>query len=150
MTLTIAQATLSELDDLSSMFDEYRRFYRQSSDLEATKNFLAERIKSNESIAFIAYLNNQPVGFIHLYPTYSSVHLKRIWVLNDLYVNTSSRRKGVGFELIDAAIELAKKTDALCIKVSTAQSNFTAQQVYAAKGFRRDYQFFHYILPLMD
>ncbi|MCO7225682.1 GNAT family N-acetyltransferase [Pleionea sp. CnH1-48] len=147
--LVIRQATLDDIDDLAAMFNEYRQFYRQPDNLEQSKTFLQQRLEAEESIAFIASHQQQPSGFVHLYPTYSSVHLKKIWILNDLYVRSTARRKGVGFGLLDAAKTMAKETGALCLKASSAQNNFTSQQVYEAKGYQRDRQFFHYVLPLM-
>ena len=149
MTVTITRTKPEDIDVLSTMFDEYRRFYKQPSDIEACREFLSERIKTNQSVAYIAYLEERPAGFVHLYPTFSSIYLKRIWILNDLFVHSTARRQGVGFGLIDAAKKLALETNALCIKASTGQSNFAAQQVYESKDFRRDYQFFHYVMPFI-
>jgi GNAT superfamily N-acetyltransferase len=148
--LTIHQALLEDLDELAAMFNEYRQFYRQADNLEACKSFLRERLEKQQSVAFIARLNGQPAGFIHLYPGFSSVHLKPLWTMNDLYVRSFARRKGVGFALLDKAKDMAIESGAIVIKLSTEQRNLAAQQVYQAKGYRRDQTFYHYTLPLMN
>lgn len=147
--LNIQQATFDDLDELAAMFNEYRQFYRQASDVERCKLFLQQRLERQESIAFIAWLQDKAAGFIHLYPGYSSVHLKPIWTMNDLYVRSFARRKGVGFALLDKAKEMAIDSGAIVIKLSTEQRNLAAQQVYQAKGYRRDQTFYHYTLPLV-
>ncbi|MFT5243917.1 MAG: hypothetical protein ACI8QQ_001850, partial [Psychroserpens sp.] len=42
--MTITQAKLKNLDDLAALFDGYRTFYKQDSNLEATKRFLKQRM----------------------------------------------------------------------------------------------------------
>jgi len=146
--LSIRQATLDDLDILAAMFNEYRQFYKQPDDQEKGRAFLQERFEKEESVAFIALIDKEPAGFIHLYPGYSSVFLQRIWTMNDLYVRSFARRQGVGFALLDAAKQLAEETHARFVKLSTEQRNIAAQQVYEAKGYRRDRTFYHYSLPI--
>ena len=144
----VTRVTLDDIDVFSAMFNEYRQFYQQKSDFQSGKNFIKERLTNDESVAFIAWINNQAAGFVQLYPSYSSVYLKKVWILNDLYVRSFARRQGVGFALLDAGKELAKNSNSLFIKVATGQSNFTAQQVYESKGYVRDKSFYHYRLHL--
>ncbi len=79
---------------LSELFDQYRRFYQQASDLSAAR-VLAERLKNDDSVIFMAKDKALVIGFIQLYLTFSSVAMKTIWILNDLYVDEAYRRKGV-------------------------------------------------------
>ncbi len=146
--LKIYKATLDDIDVLADMFNEYRQFYKQPADVSACQTFLRQRFERDQSLAFIATLDAQPVGFIHLYPGFSSVYMKPIWTMNDLYVRSIARRKGVGFALLDAAKAMALESGAILVKLSTEQRNIAAQKVYEAKGYRRDTTFYHYILPL--
>lgn len=41
---------------------------------------------NEESIVFMAFDDNEAIGFVHLYPSFSSVSMKQTWVLNDFYV----------------------------------------------------------------
>ncbi|WMS89191.1 GNAT family N-acetyltransferase [Pleionea litopenaei] len=146
----VHRATLNDIEILAPMFSEYRQFYRQPADIDACAQFLSERFKHEESLAFIATINHQAVGFIHLYPGFSSVYLKPIWTMNDLFVRSIARRKGVGFALLDAAKKMALDSGAILLKLSTEQRNMAAQKVYESKGYRRDNTFHHYILPLKE
>ena len=49
------------------------------------------------------------IGFTQLYPSFSSLSLKSVWILNDLYVYEEYRKQGVGKMLLDAAKEFALK-----------------------------------------
>ncbi|NVJ50586.1 MAG: GNAT family N-acetyltransferase [Gammaproteobacteria bacterium] len=146
----VSQAQVDDLDDLAPMFNEYRQFYRQADDIAACRAFLQARMEAQESLAFIARIDAQAVGFIHLYPGFSSVYLKPIWTMNDLYVRSIARRKGVGFALLDSAKKMAIDSGAIVVKLSTEQRNMAAQKVYESKGYRRDNTFYHYVLPLKD
>ena len=79
----------------SRTFDLYRLFYGQESNLEGAKEFLKERLVNEESVVFIAFDENNPIGFVQLYPSFSSVSMERSWVLNDLYVKETARTKRV-------------------------------------------------------
>jgi hypothetical protein len=94
-TITVRQAVLSDLEALAPLFDSYRQFYGRASDLSAATAFLSARFNHNESVLFIAHEGDKTVGFTQLYPSFSSVSMARILVLNDLFVDEHARRKGV-------------------------------------------------------
>jgi ribosomal protein S18 acetylase RimI-like enzyme len=147
--ITIRQAAASDIDTLASLFDSYRQFYGRESDIRAAREFLLARFNHGESVVFIAHDANVPIGFAQLYPSFSSVSLARTFVLNDLFVHESSRRKGVASLLLAAAVEFGKSSAAARLSLSTAISNDTAQALYQSAGWRRDEQFFvyHYAIP---
>ncbi|MBF6650778.1 GNAT family N-acetyltransferase [Methylobacter sp. BlB1] len=147
--ITIHQAAASDIDALAPLFDSYRQFYGRESDIRAAREFLLARFNHGESAVFIAHDANVPIGFAQLYPSFSSVSLARTFVLNDLFVRESSRRKGVASLLLAAAVEFGKSLAAARLSLSTAISNDTAQALYQSAGWRRDEQFFvyHYAIP---
>lgn len=142
--MSIQKATLNELDFLTELFDSYRVFYKQESDFEGAKVFLKERLVNEDSVVFIAYDEGNPVGFVQLYPTFSSVSMKRSWVLNDLYVNASARKKGFGEKLIKKTIEFAEETGAKGLSLETGYDNVTAQSLYEKIGFKKESNYFYY------
>jgi ribosomal protein S18 acetylase RimI-like enzyme len=142
--VSIRKATIDELDSLTELFDSYRVFYQQESDSEGAKSFLKERLLNGDSVVFIAYEEENGVGFVQLYPTFSSVSMKRSWVLNDLYVNASARKKGFGEKLIQTAIEYAEETGAKGLLLETGQENVTAQRLYEKIGFKKESNYFYY------
>lgn len=142
--MSIRKATINELDSLTELFDSYRVFYQQESDIQGAKSFIKERLLNEDSVVFIAYDEGNEVGFVQLYPTFSSVSMKQSWVLNDLYVNASARKKGFGEKLIQKAIEFAEETGAKGLALETGQENVTAQRLYEKIGFKKESNYFYY------
>jgi len=147
--ITVRQAVLSDLDALVPLFDGYRQFYGRASDFPAAREFLLARFNHGESALFIAHEGDTSVGFTQLYPSFSSVSLARVFVLNDLFVHAQARRKGVASKLMSAATDFAKSLGAVRVSLSTATSNETAQALYQSAGWKRDEQFFvyHFAIP---
>ena len=133
--MTIKRATLNELDSLTELFDLYRLFYEQESSIEGAREFLKERLINKESVVFIAFDENNPIGFVQLYPSFSSVSMERSWVLNDLYVKEIARKKGLAEKLIKKAINYAEETGAKGILLETGKENLPAQRLYERIGF---------------
>ena len=138
------RAGLDDLDALVPLFDGYRQFYRQPSDPDGARAFLAERMKRGESVIFLAIVDGAAVGFTQLYPLFSSVSLKRLWLLNDLFVAPAGRRAGVGRALLDRAERWARETAAKGLTLSTEVTNATAQRLYESCGWTKDAEFVHY------
>ncbi len=148
-TITVRQAALSDIDALVPLFDSYRQFYGRPADSNAAREFLSARLDQSESVVFIAHDSDSPVGFCQLYPSFLSVSLARIFILNDLFVHEQGRRKGVGSLLMAAAVQYAKTMNAVRLSLSTGIINNTAQALYQAAGWKRDEQFLYYqfIIP---
>lgn len=147
----IRKATIEDLDQLTIMFDKYLVFYKRPSNLKNQKSFLKERIENNEAIIYIAFddeINDKAVGFTLIYPTFSSLLLNKILILNDLYVDPSTRKSGVGEKLINQTVELARELGVTLIRLRTAKNNVIAQSLYLKTGFIRDKFSYTYDLNL--
>jgi GNAT superfamily N-acetyltransferase len=145
--ITIVRAGRKDLDDLAPLFDLYRQFYGQRSDLTAARRFLEDRIESEEAVVYLAYTNpGEPAGFTQLYPSFSSVSLKPLWILNDLYVRSDVRRGGVGRALLERARQHAVETGAKGLVLTTGVGNKPAQTLYESCGWLREDEFFQYHL----
>ncbi|MBT2622779.1 GNAT family N-acetyltransferase [Chryseobacterium sp. ISL-6] len=129
------KATTEDLPQLSELFDQYRVFYHKESDIPSAEKFLKERIEYKESELFVAETEGKLVGFVQLYPLFSSTRMKRYWILNDLYVNDSYRGKGYSKELIEEAKELCKSSGASGVLLETGKSNDIGNQLYPSCGF---------------
>jgi len=146
--INVRQAVLSDIEVIAPLFDGYRQFYGRPSDITAAHEFLLARLNHGDSVLFIAYEGDFPVGFTQLYPSFSSVSLARVFILNDLFVHEQTRRKGVASKLMSAAIEFARASGAVRVSLSTATTNQAAQALYQAAGWKRDEQFlvYHYAI----
>lgn len=145
--MTIKQASIGDIDELAILFAQYRVFYQQSFDAEAAKQFLLERITNRESVILIAIDAGQIAGFTQLYPSFSSVSMRKIWILNDLFVSVDHRRKGIAQALINEVVEYCKKTGRKRVVLSTAYDNFNAQKLYEKLGFNGS-DFYNYELEI--
>jgi len=133
------------------LFNKYRVFYKQETDIETAKKFIQARLDNNESAIFVALSGAIPVGFTQLYPAYSSVRAVKNWILNDLYVEAAYRKEGIGEKLIKTAMDFAKQNDAKFVELSTAVDNYNAQSLYEQIGFQKqppETDFFTYRINL--
>ena len=138
-------ATPQDLDQLSILFDKYRMFYDKTSDVNAAKEFLKARFEKKDSHIFVSE-NNTLTGFTQIYPLLSSVRMKPLWLLNDLFVDESARGQKVGEALMLTAIKAAKSAGACGLMLETGVSNVVGQNLYEKLGFIKAVNEFHYSL----
>ncbi len=149
MDIVIKPATIEHLEDLAPLFDDYRTFHKQDSDIEAGKLFLAERLKAKEATIYIAYTpDDTAIGYTYLYKIYSNHSMKAVVILNDLYIHESYRGKGIGQLLIQKAIEYANDLDAKTLRLSAVSDNEAAKRLYEYLGFVKESGFDHFDLKL--
>lgn len=142
--MKIITATINNLDILSSLFDGYRVFYKQPSDIEAAKEFLDKRFQKNDSVIFMAIAEDgSGLGFTQLYPSFSSVSMQRTYILNDLFVSEEARGKGVGAALMNYAKDFAISENCRGLTLETGIHN-PAQKLYERLGWKKDTDVFHY------
>ena len=146
--MEIRTAELKDLDALTRLFDLYRVFYKCDPDPTAARSFLEQRLTNGDSKIFCALEGSAMLGFTQLYPSFSSTEMKRIWVLNDLFVDPDQRRQGVGGALLEKAREFGNETNSTYLSLETQTTNKTAQSLYESKGWERDEEFYMYALTL--
>lgn len=150
--ISIQRAEAEDLKAVAPLFDAYRQFYGQASDPEGAHSFLSERLRNGESVIFLITVEQggrpRPAGFTQLYPFFSSSGMRRVWVLNDLFVTPDQRRAGLARRLLVAAREFAESTGAGQIRLATARDNLAASSLYESLGYRLDDTFDHYSLEL--
>lgn len=149
MSVQVLRATTDDIETIAPLFDAYRQFYRQASDLDGARAFLAERLERGESVVFFALLEDgTPAGFTQLYPIFSSTAMQRAWLLNDLFVAPAARRAGAGRALLERAHAFARETQARELMLQTAVDNFPAQRLYESLGWQRDNDYYVYTLAV--
>jgi ribosomal protein S18 acetylase RimI-like enzyme len=148
--MEIRRAALADLPVLVPLFDRYRQFYGQPSDPDRARRFLAERLERGESVVFMAFEARRALGFVQLYPGFSSVATARTLVLNDLYVEADGRRSGTGRGLVAAATAHAREAGAASLSLQTGVANHAAQRLYENLGWTRETRFLDYGLHLLE
>ncbi|CAM2985555.1 GNAT family N-acetyltransferase [Paenibacillus taichungensis] len=159
MAYRIRRAELSDVNGVAQLFNEYRMFYDQLTDLNGANEYIRERMERNESVILIAesevecsltdkLLTGDFGGFVQLYPSFSSVSMRTIWVLNDLYVHADYRQRGIARKLLQAARRWGNESGAVRIVLSTAISNKKARALYESEGYTLDTKFMYYELQI--
>lgn len=147
--LTVRPASLSDLDTVAALFDDYRQFYEQAPARQQARDFIEARMRQGESEILLAHeASGQAVGFCQLYASFCSVLAQPIYVLYDLYVQPAARRSGAGAALLRAAHQLAQAHGKARMDLTTARSNRPAQALYASLGWVRDDVFLAYSLAV--
>ncbi|MHC8287508.1 GNAT family N-acetyltransferase [Pseudomonas sp. XS1P51] len=149
MAIQALRADATHIDTIAGLFDAYRGFYGQPSNLPQSRAFIAERIARDESAIFYARdVNGEALGFVQLYPTFSSIDAHRAWLLSDLFTTPAARGRGVGTLLMNTARAFALLTGAKGMVLETATDNHGAQRLYESLGYVRDAGYYTYCLDL--
>ena len=142
--MKIIKATIENLDQLLPLFEEYRKFYKQLPNSDVARKFLSDRFNKNDSILFIAFNNDEKaIGFIQLYPTFSSVTMQQTYILNDLYVVPNMRGNKVGENLLNHAKQFAIKKNCKGLTLETDFDN-PAQKLYERLDWKKNENVLHY------
>ena len=143
-SLSIQRAGAEDAQAIAPLFNLYRQFYQQAPDEEGALHFITERLRNNESVIFMALEDEKAVGFTQLYPIFSSVSMKRSWLLNDLFVLDAVRGKGIATTLLDAAKAFGLETQSPWLMLQTAHDNHAAQALYEKNGWTKDEDYYVY------
>ncbi|HLX73165.1 MAG TPA: GNAT family N-acetyltransferase [Terriglobales bacterium] len=144
----IVRASAADVERIAPLFDAYRQFYKQKPDLAGARAFMGQRLQHDESVIFLALADDKPVGFVQLYPCFSSTAMKPMWILNDLFVTPDARRQGAARALMERARQWAVETKADSLWLETAVDNHPGQRLYESLGWKRDNDFYRYLMPL--
>lgn len=152
-SLVVRQAVLADLEPAAVLFDACRQFQGQPADLGAARAFLRARFEHGQSVVFLAHEaaaagphearadGSGALGFAQLYPSFSSVALARVFILNDLFVAEAGRRRGVASALLAAVEAHAWAMGACRVTLNVALENREGQALYLARGWAPDAQF---------
>ncbi len=142
--MRVIEARAEHAEDIARLFDMYRMFYDQPSNLRGARTFIDARLANGDSHILCCDRDGEIVGFTQLYPSFSSVRMRPVWILNDLFVDPSARRHGVARALMRAARQHAVDTGAAYLTLESRRENTSAQAVYTAEGWTRDHDYDHF------
>jgi len=142
--MKIRRAERRDLLQLTLLFNQYRLFYKQEQNLQACKTFIKRRLENNDSFIFVASIDAQLVGFVQLYPSFSSVAMEKLYILNDLFVFEGARHQGIANKLMRRAEEFANNNQACKLVLETGKDNLAAQKLYIKRGWKKDFDTFFF------
>jgi GNAT superfamily N-acetyltransferase len=146
---SIAPAGRADLNDLLGLMRGYCDFYAVApgdEDLLALAGTLIDD-PDREGVQFLARdTEGRPAGFATVYWTWSTTDGCRIGIMNDLFVATHARGRGLAEQLIEACRLACVRRGARRLTWQTAPDNLRAQAVYDRVGATRE-QWIDYWLP---
>ncbi|EMY71496.1 GNAT family N-acetyltransferase [Leptospira vanthielii] len=144
--MKIRQANYKDVSKLSEIFDAYRQFYGQTSDVAGAMRFLQDRMEHGQSVIFLAEdsKSEEIAGFTQLYPVFSSISMQRSYLLNDLFVKKEFRKQGIAKQLITEAKSFTKTNSGKGLELSTSTHNKEARALYAKEAFVEEIEFLTY------
>ena len=143
--MEIHYATIEDLDRVVPLFEGYLKFYEKNYEYEAIQTFMSKRLKNDDSIILLALHNDEAIGFAQMYPSFSSLALKRSYILNDLFVKPEHRKLGAAEARMVEAFAFCEQMGAASITLETHESNVSAQKLYEKIGMEREVDFYHYM-----
>lgn len=146
MEYKIKKASLEDLNETAELFNQYRIFYRQESNLEKGKSFIKERLLNGESDIFLVLVNDKAVGFVQLYKLFHYTKLQKQWLLSDLFVLTEYRGNGLSLALIERSKLWCEETGACGLMLETEKTNDIGNKLYPRCGFEYDgaHNYYHW------
>lgn len=143
--MQIIECTLEQLNDVATLFNQYRIFYELPDDLKTSRDFLQANLENNRSRIFLLLDDDaQAVAFAQLYPALCSLAMKRFYWLYDLFVAPQARKSGHARQLMNHLTTLLTAEGADRISLDTATSNKAAQALYESLGYQREGMFLTY------
>lgn len=133
-----------DFEALCALFDAYRIFYGQVSDLAAVKAFIQRRLEKQDSIIHV-YDDGGLKGYAQMYHSLSSVQMRPTLILNDLFVSPAYRRQGVALALLEETRRFAKDSGVARLGLATGAGNIEARAAYEKFGYKKD-PFIYYVL----
>ena len=146
--LTMRLARHDDIEHLAALFDHYRQFYDCPPDYDAAERWLTINLAEARSTIFVADTGRELLGFTQLYPALCSVDLVTYFVLYDLFVAETARRRGIAISLMNTASEWATTQGAARIDLETARDNAPGQSLYLSLGYELDEVFLKFSLDL--
>ncbi len=145
--IEIIRASQDNLKQVVTLFDQYRIFYKMPSDIAAAEKFIRQRLVKQDSLIFLAFKQSFAVGFMQIYPSFSSVAMLPIWILNDLFVCSSARQSGCAKKMMMYLQDRAKRDGIFSIKLATENTNHNAKALYRGLGYQLNQNYSHYSKP---
>jgi GNAT superfamily N-acetyltransferase len=134
--LHIRVARKSDVPSILSFIKDLAEFEKLSHEVVATEEALAKTLFGEKSVAevLIAEWEGQPAGFALFFHSYSTFLAKPGIYLEDLFVRTQYRSKGIGEALLRELAKLAKQRSCGRLEWSVLDWNERALKFYRQLG----------------
>lgn len=147
----------NDLVDLLPLLRDYCQFYNQTEDISQPNDevilFVSKALienPKNEGIQLIVRHaeNGKAVGFATLLWSWSMLAGGRLAIMEDLFVDQSSRGQGIADLLIGECERCAREQGASCLTWQTSVKNHRAQTFYDRCGAMKSNRWLNYTRSL--
>ena len=142
--IEIRNATLEDSQCIVDLFVCYLKFYGKTIVFTQAQDFVEQRLRSGDSKIYLAIMNGNACGFCQIYPSFSSLSMGKVWVINDLYVAEAYRRYGVAWQLLLLVSADAQSEGIISMVLETQRDNHKARSLYEKLGFKPSNDFVVY------
>lgn len=137
--LSIVPACNREVDAICHLLSE---LFTQEADFTADKDKQMSAVKAilatpEQGQILLLKIDNQVAGMVSLLYLISTAMGGKVAMLEDMIIATSYRSRGLGQQLLSAAIDFARQQGCLRITLLTDADNERAQRFYQRQGFVR-------------
>ncbi|PNZ39544.1 GNAT family N-acetyltransferase [Mammaliicoccus vitulinus] len=146
--MNISRLQVNEVNKIIPIFNEYRVYFGEQSDIDAAERFLYENLSSDNAVIFIAEDNDDVIGFIQLYTMLSSMKMSELLIINDLYLTAKARGQRIGEKLMHQVFKYGKENGYETIYLETEKSNIGGNRLYTKLGMQIDDEHNYYSKPL--
>ena len=87
------------------------------------------------TLAFLAYLGGEPVGFAICFRGFSTFAARPLINISDYFVSPEHRGLGIGPRLLGVIEERARELGCCRVTLEVQENNHLARRVYSAAGF---------------
>jgi GNAT superfamily N-acetyltransferase len=135
--ILVREATKSDLPAIGKLLEDLANAMDSTEGIDteiAVKNY--ERLLNDAGSYFlVAARERTPVGFINFTIRQTILHQNPSALIDELVVAEEHRGKGVGKQLVQAAIEKCRRLRCSEVEVSTEKANLKARKFYKQCGF---------------
>ena len=148
MTIEIVPSTEDNAKVLSELMAGYFSFYELDPNEKIITSLIHKlREDSDNNKQFLARFEGKYIGFITLYEIYSTLTGGKVILMNDLFVQSGLRGKGIGQALFKFGVEYTKKLGYPKMEWVTEPNNTQARRFYDKLGGKSS-QWIYYALKM--
>jgi len=107
-------------------------------DMQVTPGTWEHLLSDARSNLLVATARETPIGLIHFTIRQTVLHRSPSAMIDELIVTNESQGKGIGKQLVLAAIERCRQLGCCEVEVSTEQTNLKARRFYRKCGFDKE------------
>lgn len=135
--LILRPVTKDDVTQLANLMNSYIvDFYKKTKPTEEALYSLIYHLIENPStgIQFVAERGGKLLAFATIYYSFSTLQLKQVAILNDMFVIEEARGQQLGEKLFETCLTHVRKNDFAYMTWETAKDNVIAQSLYNKMG----------------